>query len=362
MNNNNKIEDKEQEYIDELLTTSEFFNITKYTDNTLQINPDQNLSTLIEMSNIKMKGVFDYLINIYSNPKYGFKKIMTYEKLNNEFGDDALNKGVSIEQIDIFCKKYQLSYYALDSYEKTIKYYIQENNNRRGKSLFFRIINGNMYPIEDTHKRKSIVAKHRKDINIKSIGSTKSIKSIHETIKNNNEIKNYEIIDNNTNISSKKYKSIDELLKAPIKNIILISINEKNDNIRGYLFEWLYINHYGKIEMDGNLTSRIRNINNVPCYYYIIKNVFNNIDILKYNKTTKQILNNNCINFIKSLHIIDASMTGTFLDYLIRRIICEKTNKIFFDSRADKYCSYTYENNICIDYVELLYSKKPLSI
>jgi hypothetical protein len=124
----------------------------------------------------------------------------------------------------------------------------------------------------------------------------------------------------------------------------------------------LYLNYYGKKEMDGNLTTRINNINNIPCYNYIIKNMFNNIDILQYNKITKQILNNECIEFIKKLHIIDSSMTGIFLDYLIRRIICEKTNKIFFDSKAEHCCSYKYGDNLRIDTVELLFSEKQFSI
>lgn len=304
------------------------------------------------------KCVFDYLIHLYGKTK-GFIKIMNYTYLNNEFGDDALNNGVSINQIDIFCKKYDISYYALDQDEKTIKYYIPKNSGGI-KSLIFRLLNGHMYPIENETKRRSIVAKHRKDI--KYVKSVKYIKSIHETIKNNNEIKNYEIIDVNTQITSKKYKNIGELLKQKINCIISCSINEKNDNIRGYLFEWLYLNHYRKKEMEGNLTTRIKNINNKPCYYYIIKNIFNNIDILQYCKTTKEILNNDCINFIKKLHIINASLTGTFLDYLIRRIISEKTKNIFFDSKANFICGYKCKDNFDINVVELLYSKKPLSI
>lgn len=53
-------------------------------------------------------------------------------------------------------------------------------------------------------------------------------------------------MDNNTKIKSKKYKTIGELLQAPIKSITLVSINEKDTNIKTYLFEWLYLNHYGK--------------------------------------------------------------------------------------------------------------------
>jgi hypothetical protein len=142
------------------------------------------------------------------------------------------------------------------------------------------------------------------------------------------------MMDDNTKISSKKYKTIGELLKAPIKSIILVSINEKNSIIKTYLFEWLYLNYYGKKKMIGNLTTRIKNISNKPCYYYLVKNIFDNIDILNKNKKTKHILNNSCINFIKTLHTIDPSLCGTLLDYLIRRIICEKTNKEFRDTRA----------------------------
>jgi hypothetical protein len=118
-----KIEDKKQEYIDELITAHEILNITQYTSNTIQIKPEQNSSLSIDKIKIKKSSIFDYLINLYGKTK-GFIKLMTYENLNNEFGDDALNNGVSIEQIDIFCKKYKISYYALDLYEKTIKYYI----------------------------------------------------------------------------------------------------------------------------------------------------------------------------------------------------------------------------------------------
>ena len=129
--------------------------------------------------------VFDYLINLYGNTK-GFIKIMTYENLDYEFGDDALNNGVCIEQIDIFCKKYNLSYYALNQDEQTIKYYIPENKKNNVKALIFRLLNSHMYPIDNEHKRKSIVNRHRKDINIKSIEL--------EEIKKDREQKIYDII------------------------------------------------------------------------------------------------------------------------------------------------------------------------
>lgn len=161
-------------------------------------------------------------------------------------------------------------------------------------------------------------------------------------------------MDNNTKISSKKYKTIGDLLQAPILSIILVSVKQKDSNIKSYLFEWLYQNHYSKIIMSGNLTNRIKNISNQTCYYYIIKNVFNNIDILQNNKQIKQLLNNDCKIFIKSLHNIQCSLTGIFIDYLVRRIICEKTNKLFYDTRA--------EGNIAIDDKEFIFTKLPITM
>ena len=137
-------------------------------------------------------------------------------------------------------------------------------------------------------------------------------------------------------ITSKKYKTIGELLKSPIKSIILVSNNEKNEDIKSYLYEWLYKNHYINKKMIGNLTSRIKNISNKPCYGYIMKECFNNMDVLQFNKTTKKILNDECIQFIKILHSVSSSLTGTFLDYLVRRIVCEITHKTFHDSRASR--------------------------
>jgi hypothetical protein len=124
------------------------------------------------------KCVFDYLIHLYGNVK-GFKKIMNYEYLNKEFNydneDDALVNGVSINQIHKFCIKYNLSYYALDCYEKTIMFYIPPKKTHNVTSLIFRIINEHMYPIENFTKRKSIVSKNRGECNIKSIDIEKSI-------------------------------------------------------------------------------------------------------------------------------------------------------------------------------------------
>jgi hypothetical protein len=123
-----------------------------------------------------------------------------------------------------------------------------------------------------------------------------------------------------------------------------VATNEKNKEIRNYLFEWLYINHYSKKPMTDNLTSRIHNINNNACYQYIMKNAFNDMDISE-RKTVKEILTLECREFIQNMHKIEASLTGIFLDYLIRRIVCEETTEMFYDSRAShEYLRHEYFN------------------
>jgi hypothetical protein len=113
--------------------------------------------------------------------------------------------------------------------------------------------------------------------------------------------------------------------------------------------------------MEGNLTSRINNIANIPCYNYIIKNCFNNIDILNHNKTTINILNNDCRNFISLLHSIQSSLLGCYLDYLLRRIISEQINILFFDSRADKICNLNIAS-IKFDNKEFIFDKLPIKM
>jgi hypothetical protein len=159
-------------------------------------------------------------------------------------------------------------------------------------------------------------------------------------------------MDSNTKLTSKTYKTIGELLKSPIRSIIIVSSKEKNKDVRLYLYEWLFKNYYNKKEMYGNLTNRIKNIANNPCYHYITKYCFENIDILNHNKTIINILNVDCINFISSLHSIQASLIGTYLDYLLRRIICEliknylNVNNDYINTNMCDYSCYTYGNDI----------------
>lgn len=154
------------------------------------------------------KCVFDYLIYLYGETK-GFKKIMNYDFLNNEFGDDALNTGVCINQISSFCRKYNLSYYALDIYEKVIDYYLPTEKKNNVSSLIFRIINEHMYPIDNYKKRQSIVSKTRKDVNIKSVEIDK--------INNEKEKPLFELITPNEECNKNEFaiKYIEDLNKIP---------------------------------------------------------------------------------------------------------------------------------------------------
>ena len=156
-------------------------------------------------------------------------------------------------------------------------------------------------------------------------------------------------MDPNTQLTSKKYKTLGELLVAPMKSIILVTGKERNNEVREYLCSWLYANHYGNKPMVGNLTQRIKIFDNIPCYRYIIKNVFNNIDILRDNISFRYILNVNSVKFIKKIHSIEPRLNGSFLNYLIRRIICEITDKEFYDQRANDLCQ-----NITLDKKEEL--------
>ena len=156
-------------------------------------------------------------------------------------------------------------------------------------------------------------------------------------------------MDPNTPLTSKKYKTLEELLVAPMKSIILVTGKERNNAVREYLCSWLYANHYGNKPMIGNLIQRIKIFDNIPCYQYIIKNAFNNVDIMKDNVSFRYILNVNSVKFIKKIHSIEPRLNGSFLNYLIRRIICEMLNKEFYDQRANDLCQ-----NITLDKKEEL--------
>lgn len=151
----------------------------------------------------------------------------------------------------------------------------------------------------------------------------------------------YDDICDNTLINSKKYNTIYDI-KKDIKYCISFTSRNKNKKIKLYLEDYLFNNHYKLIIFNGSLTNRIAKINSNLCYNYIYKNIFNytyNDTIIKY-----KILSNLSTDIVKNMHLINSSLTGCFIDYLLRRIISELLNISFQDDRAD-YMT----NNINID-------------
>ena len=141
-------------------------------------------------------------------------------------------------------------------------------------------------------------------------------------------------MDNNTKLSSKKYKTLGELLNQDIKIINRVALYEKNEEIKEYLYNYIYIKKYKDTELFGPLSNRVKLISNIACYNYVVKNCFNNKQFIQ---STQSILNPKIISFINKLHSIDQPINGIFFDYLIRKFICEFTNTQFYDNRSEDY-------------------------
>jgi hypothetical protein len=156
---------------------------------------------------------------------------------------------------------------------------------------------------------------------------------------------NNEIINDDTPIFG-KYKTVSEIKKLPIISAIQVISKMKVSEVKEYLVKWIFESHYSKLPLYGSLTQRIKKLNNKICYNYIISNCFDEIDPLNF-CTSNTILNDKCLNIIKSLHEIEPSANGTFMDYLIRRIICEINQEIFEDDRVK---SQTNLHNFSINY------------
>ena len=315
--------------------------------------------------------VFDYIIYKYGNIN-GFKKICNYESLCKIFYDtddcndeeltdykDLLNVGVNTIEIKRFCERFKIPMYAVDELENTFNQYIPQNRNKKCPALIYRISNTHFYPINDTNKIKSIVkiTSMLNKINVNSMVETyKNSKeepynidgddSIFEDFLENNynDILNetFDISNNNddicdinddTIIASLRYNNIRDI-KEDIKYCINYTSHLKDIKLKKYLEDFLFENHYKMIFKSGSLTDRFKNINSNICYNSIYRNIFNN----NYNNTIKKynILPLKCSNIVKLLHSIDPSITGSFIDYLIRRIICELLNIEFDDSRASR--------------------------
>ena len=152
------------------------------------------------------------------------------------------------------------------------------------------------------------------------------------------------LINDNILLDGKKLsewkKNVSELMRK-------LSLMKKS-SMRDYLDSWIFDNHLLKRKTRANLTKIIKSsFMNKVSYREIMKRCFDDIDILNSNKTNKKILDEDSCKIIQQMHSINASLTGTFLDYLIRRIICELTNIEFTDSRATHMCK-TQDDNVKI--------------
>jgi hypothetical protein len=312
--------------------------------------------------------VFDYIIYKYGNIN-GFKKICNYESLCKIFYDtddcndeeltdykDLLNVGVNTIEIKRFCERFKIPMYAVDELGNIFNQYIPHIPNKKCNAFIYSLSNNKFNPINDNSKRKSIVKitsmlnkinnsmvetyKHSKE-ELANIDDNDNI--FEDFLENNyNNILNetFEIsninddicdINDDTIIASLRYNNIRDI-KEDIKYCINYTSHLKDIKLKKYLEDFLFENHYKMIFKSGSLTDRFKNINSNICYNSIYRNIFNN----NYNDTIKKynILPLKCSNIVKLLHSIDPSITGSFIDYLIRRIICELLNIEFDDSRA----------------------------
>jgi hypothetical protein len=323
--------------------------------------------------------VFDYIIYKYGNIN-GFKKICNYESLCKIFYDtddcndeeltdykDLLNVGVNTIEIKRFCERFKIPMYAVDELGNIFNQYIPHIPNKKCNAFIYSLSNNKFNPINDNSKRKSIVKitsmlnkinnsmvetyKHSKEELVNIDENDKIFEDFLENNYNNILNETFEIsninddicdINDDTIIASLRYNNIRDI-KEDIKYCINYTSHLKDIKLKKYLEDFLFENHYKMIFKTGSLTDRFKNINSNICYNSIYRNIFNN----NYNDTIKKynILPLKCTNIVKLLHNIDPSITGSFIDYLIRRIICELLNIEFDDSRASWCLDNTYDTN-----------------
>lgn len=105
---------------------------------------------------------FDLFYHQY-NDKMGIKKLIpkdrekAYNNLAEYFGANTLTDGLSINELEKFCRDYKITLLALDKNEKTIIYKPVENRNL--PALIFIVANNHIYPILDKSKRLTLTRK-----------------------------------------------------------------------------------------------------------------------------------------------------------------------------------------------------------
>jgi len=165
------------------------------------------------------------------------------------------------------------------------------------------------------------------------------------------EILNHTILSDVSVIPCKKYQTFGDLKKQSKRVQLLVIAKMKPCSERDSLDKWIYDTYYSKKKMYGNLTMRIKELDNLICYRKIISECLNGKDILSLGTTIK-LLDDNEIEYFKQLQKINPSVVGTFIDYLLRRMICEITNIPFKDSRSDRKNMLIHKCDTEINYLQ----------
>jgi len=108
----------------------------------------------------------------------------------------------------------------------------------------------------------------------------------------------------------------------------------REGSIKEYLSKWAYEKFYSDLKLGGNLTNRIKSISGGICYRNIVETIFDRKDPLEKVTSSIVLTDDYCKSIIRNMHKENSSLTGIFMDYLIRRIISELTQEDFSDHRA----------------------------
>lgn len=132
-----------------------------------------------------------------------------------------------------------------------------------------------------------------------------------------------------------KYKTFGELKKTKQRTISSVIGRLSPSDNKNLLSKWAFEKYYYKKVYNGlNFTDKIENTNSV-CYTHIINHCFDSINPLKQcNKYI--VMHSKTRQIIKKIHSIDSSLTGVFLDYVVRRLMSEILNISFKDTRCEK--------------------------
>ena len=153
--------------------------------------------------------------------------------------------------------------------------------------------------------------------------------------------------------------TVREFKELPIPKIIQYIRFLKNDDVKNYMCNWLYSNHYSKIELQGTLLTRVRKLNSNICLNFITNVCFDNYDF----ENNKNVINldKTKLNHIININKIYPSIGGLFWKSVIQRIINSslkinsnyKLNSVSDSIRCDSIVwQFRYKkcNNMYIEY------------